>query len=180
MKKETKKIQTNQDCSLSRWHFLKIPGLTTGILFGSVFLPPLTSAVMAKTAFTGKSLKGHVRVGLWGTTLPIPAFIINKLISSGIKKAKRNVQRFSEDKKNIHHFVVRELPKVGRPISLDYISDNLKISPEKVERLVNELENEKTFLYRNNSDEINWAYPVTVDKTPHRVIFSTGEQVNAA
>jgi hypothetical protein len=178
MKKESKKIQTNQNRCLGRRDLLKIPGLTTGILFGSVFFPPLTSAVLAES--TGKPLKGHVRVGLWGTTLPIPAFIINKLISSGIKKAKRNVQRFSEDKKKIHHFVVRQLPKAGRPISLDYISDSLKISPEKVERLVNELENEKTFLYRNNSDGINWAYPVTVEKTPHRVIFSTGEQVNAA
>jgi len=37
-----------------------------------------------------------------------------------------------------------------------------------------------TYLYRNARGEVTWAYPVTVDHTPHRVTFSSGEQIYAA
>jgi hypothetical protein len=37
-----------------------------------------------------------------------------------------------------------------------------------------------TFLFRNEQGSVTWAYPVTVDQTPHRVTFSSGEQVYAA
>jgi len=37
-----------------------------------------------------------------------------------------------------------------------------------------------TFLFRNKEGEVVWAYPVTVDKTPHHLTFSTGEQLYAA
>jgi hypothetical protein len=37
-----------------------------------------------------------------------------------------------------------------------------------------------TFLFRNEQGAVAWAYPVTVDRTPHYVTFSTGEQVYAA
>jgi hypothetical protein len=37
-----------------------------------------------------------------------------------------------------------------------------------------------TFLFRNEEGAVTWAYPVTVERTPHRVSLSTGEQVYAA
>jgi hypothetical protein len=37
-----------------------------------------------------------------------------------------------------------------------------------------------TFLYRGGGESVTWAYPVTVDRTPHRVAFSSGEQTYAA
>ena len=37
-----------------------------------------------------------------------------------------------------------------------------------------------TFLFRNSQGAVTWAYPVTVEPTPHRVAFSTGEEVYAA
>jgi len=37
-----------------------------------------------------------------------------------------------------------------------------------------------TFLYRNVAGNVVWAYPVTVEQTPHRVIFNTGESIYAA
>ena len=43
-----------------------------------------------------------------------------------------------------------------------------------------DLEKRMTFLYRNEIGEVLWAYPVTVDRTPHKIRFSTGERLFAA
>jgi len=37
-----------------------------------------------------------------------------------------------------------------------------------------------TFLYRNGREEVVWAYPVTVETTPHRVTLSSGERLYSA
>ena len=121
-----------------------------------------------------------MRLGFWRVTLPVPAFLINRDAGAGIKRAQKKVSRFSKEKRAIHHFVVRELPKHGAPLSLESIARGLDLPLAGVTRLVDELEQAKTFLFRKNSDRINWAYPVTVDETPHKVTFSTGERINAA
>jgi hypothetical protein len=51
---------------------------------------------------------------------------------------------------------------------------------ERVLVLLDDLESGMTFLYRNPAGAVHWAYPVTVDETPHSVTFSTGEQIHAA
>jgi hypothetical protein len=37
-----------------------------------------------------------------------------------------------------------------------------------------------TFLYRGDGRNVDWAYPVTVEQTPHRVTFDNGERFFAA
>jgi hypothetical protein len=37
-----------------------------------------------------------------------------------------------------------------------------------------------TFLFRNDGGSVTWAYPVTVEQTPHHMSFSTGERAYAA
>ena len=51
---------------------------------------------------------------------------------------------------------------------------------ELVTEILDGLEKHMTFLFRNDRGEVTWAYPVTVDETPHQVTFSTGEQLYAA
>jgi hypothetical protein len=42
--------------------------------------------------------------------------------------------------------------------------------------ILDQLERRKTFLFRSQPPAVTWAYPVTVDETPHRAVFSTGEE----
>jgi hypothetical protein len=49
-----------------------------------------------------------------------------------------------------------------------------------VNAILDELEKHMTFLFRDEQGAVAWAYPVTVDRTPHHVTFDTGEQVYAA
>jgi hypothetical protein len=96
------------------------------------------------------------------------------------KNMRTRINKITEEKKRIHHFVVRELPNAGQPISLAFVARALEMPVDRVSTLVDEMEKDKSFFHRYHSEGINWAYPVTVDNTPHRVTFSTGEQINAA
>jgi hypothetical protein len=65
-------------------------------------------------------------------------------------------------------------------LSIDTISESLRLVPEIVTGIVTELERNLFFLVRNEDGEVSWAYPVTVDRTPHRLAFSTGERLYGA
>jgi len=65
-------------------------------------------------------------------------------------------------------------------ISNATIAVSLDMRVEEVESIIDELERGMTFLYRGRPEGVTWAYPVTVDSTPHRVTFDSGEQTFAA
>jgi len=68
----------------------------------------------------------------------------------------------------------------GKPLSPELISNMLGFSVDFVKTTLNYLEKRMTFLYRNRDGDVVWAYPVTVDKTPHKITFNTGENLYAA
>jgi hypothetical protein len=62
----------------------------------------------------------------------------------------------------------------------EFISQSLKLPVERIIAILNELEKNLFFLLRNNQGAVTWAYPVTVEKTPHELTFSTGERLHGA
>jgi hypothetical protein len=80
----------------------------------------------------------------------------------------------------IRNFVVSKLPHVGKPLSPEFIAENLNLPVDRVNVILSDLEKHLTFLFRNEQGAVAWAYPVTADVTPHHVTFSTGEQIHAA
>ena len=119
-------------------------------------------------------------LGLWRYIIQVPPFLWEKGIAKGKRKFEKEHGSLSEEKRLIHHFVVRELPYAGKPLSPELISNKLGPPIDGVKTALDYLEKRMTFLYRNKNGEVVWAYPVTVDKTPHRITFSTGEQLYAA
>ena len=83
-----------------------------------------------------------------------------------------------------HHrvrtFVVRELPRAGQSLTPEFIAGALTMPLDQVNALLDELEANLFFLVRNEAGAVSWAFPVTVEATPHRLTFSSGEQVYAA
>ena len=55
-----------------------------------------------------------------------------------------------------------------------------EISTPEYKNALAELERRLFFLVRNEEGAVSWAFPVTVDKTPHRLTFSTGERLHGA
>jgi len=114
-------------------------------------------------------------MGIGHHTLPIPRFIWQRGV-----RGDAGLGFMTEDHHLIRNFVVTELPRVGEPLSPEFIAHALNLPLDQVVRILDDLERHMTFLFRNEQGAVAWAYPVTVDQTPHRVTFSTGERVNAA
>jgi hypothetical protein len=81
----------------------------------------------------------------------------------------------------VRNFVVRELPRNGgRPLHPGQIARATGMELPVVQTLLDELERNLFFLVRNGAGDVNWAFPVTSDRTPHRLRFDTGERIFGA
>ena len=84
------------------------------------------------------------------------------------------------DHHRVRDFVVMELPRIVKPITPEMIAQSLKMELSQVIPILDDLEKNLTFLYRNEQGAVVWAYPVTAEPTQHRITFSTGEQIYGA
>lgn len=85
---------------------------------------------------------------------------------------------------NAHHqiryFVVKEMANTQKPIEPEFISEKLNMPLELVKPILEELERKLFFLVRNDQGAVAWAFPVTVETTPHKMDFSSGEHLYGA
>jgi hypothetical protein len=101
-------------------------------------------------------------------------------LSSAPEHIARRLEFMSPDHHLVRNFVVRELPRMGRPVLLSEISDALHLSRNRTTSIVEDLEKNLFFLVRGDGAEVSWAFPVTADETGHHLVFSTGERLDAA
>ncbi len=81
----------------------------------------------------------------------------------------------------VRNFAVRELPRNhGKPLSCEDISRRLHLPLSRVTAILDDLEKHLFFLVRNEAGKVSWAFPVTTERTPHRLSFSSGERLFAA
>jgi hypothetical protein len=125
-------------------------------------------------------MKNRLMMGLWRYMLSVPPFLWEKQIAKGKKKFAGHLAFMSEDHRLVHHFTVRELPIAGKPISPEFISNALNMPVGRITAILDDLESHLTFIFRNAQGAVEWAYPVTVEETPHRATFHTGEELYAA
>lgn len=110
----------------------------------------------------------------------IPRSFLNKHLEQAPEHGRRRLAFMSEDHHRVRYFVVRELPRFGRPITVQEIADDLSLTIEKVEAILAELEANLFFLVRNQHGAVHWAFPVTVEPTAHKITFSNGEKLYGA
>ena len=120
-------------------------------------------------------MNNKLLLGLWRYMLPVPPAVWHRLV-----RGDTHLDFMSEEHHRIRNFVVEELPRERTPLSPDFISQKLDLPLDQVIFILDDLEKHMTFLFRNEQGAVTWAYPVTVDDTPHHVTFNTGEQINAA
>ena len=80
----------------------------------------------------------------------------------------------------VRYWVVQELPRRNAPISPATISQALDLPLARVMTILEDLERHLFFLVRNLEGAVSWAFPVTVEPTPHELVFNTGERLYAA
>ncbi|HUW95558.1 MAG TPA: hypothetical protein VMW58_07200 [Anaerolineae bacterium] len=86
----------------------------------------------------------------------------------------------TEEHHRVRYFVVRELPLRGKAIAPQDVSEALRLPLARVEIILDELERKLFFLFRDEQGAVSWAYPITVEPTPHHLSFSSGERLYAA
>ena len=125
-------------------------------------------------------MSNSILLGLRRFMLRIPGPIWQREIARSEHATKASLEFMTDDHHRVRDFVVRELPRIAEPISPQIIGENLELELDTLIPILDELEEKLTFLFRNEYGSVTWAYPVTVKKTPHRIVFSSGETIYAA
>ncbi len=128
----------------------------------------------------GIDLKHKLYMGFGGFRMRIPPFLSNIGSKKGAKGARENADSLSEEERRVHHFIVLKMAVVKDPITAELISNELSMSLDRVNEIIDKLESLKTFVYRSDGRGINWAYPLSLDNTGFRMTASSGEQFFAA
>jgi hypothetical protein len=125
-------------------------------------------------------MPNKLMAGVWRYILRVPPCLWEKQVERDVHEVKRSTGFMSAEHRLVHHYVVRELPRHGRPIPPDLVAQELALAPGRASEILEDLEKHLTFVYRDDKGQVVWAYPVTVEKTPHSLTFDSGEQLYAA
>ena len=125
-------------------------------------------------------MRNKLMAGVGHTMAGVPSFLWERQIKKKRQKIIQSTRFMSPEHRLVHHFVVRELPRVGGPIPAEMVARALDIPLERTRELLQELEDHLTFLVKNDQGQVVWAYPVTVEKTPQAITFGSGERLYAA
>lgn len=113
---------------------------------------------------------------------------ILEILQATWKQHLTQIQQYGQSRLNfmtdVHHqvryFVVKEMANKQKPIEPEYISEKLNMPLEQVKLILEELERKLFFLVRNEQGAVAWAYPITVETTPHKLSFASGERLYGA
>ncbi|SRR6266516_3165154 len=126
-------------------------------------------------------MKDTMLIGRGETILEVPAENWRKHLAGVGHHMEARLSFMTGDHQRVRNFVVRELPhNNGRPLRAEDISRGLYLPLANVIAILEDLQKNLFFLVLNNAGEVSWAFPVTLDWTPHHLSFSSGESVFAA
>ena len=121
-------------------------------------------------------MSDRLLMGLGRYMLPIPGLLWKRQVLATARRIQKGLRFMTEEHHLVRDFVVRELPGAGEPLAPEFIAGKLGLGLERVQGILNQLEKRLIFLFSNEQGAVTWAYPVTVDTTPHHATFSTGEE----
>ena len=125
-------------------------------------------------------MEGKILLGRDQRILEVPEEPWNQHLTQIPQKSQARLSFMTEAHHQIRYFVVKELAGRQKPIEAGLISEELNIPLEVVKSMLEELESRLFFLVRDEEGAVAWAYPVTVETTPHKLHFSSGERLYGA
>ena len=72
-------------------------------------------------------MRNNLMSGIWRYVVGVAPFLWEKQIEKAEEKVKRSTKFMTPEHRLVHHFVVREMPRLGRPVPR-----KLKRSTEKL------------------------------------------------
>ena len=126
-------------------------------------------------------MRDTILIGRRDKIFEVPADTWRQHLANARSHSGKRLSFMTDNHHLVRNFVVRELPRnSGKPLSPEDIAQRLSLPHSTVTTILEDLEKHLFFLVRNEASEVSWAFPVTSDKTPHRMSFSSGELVYAA
>jgi hypothetical protein len=122
----------------------------------------------------------NVLLGRGKELLPVARAMFESHLDGVPEHGRSRLAFMTEDHHRVRYFVVRELPRAGTVLSPEFIAMSLKLPEEQVRTILDDLERHLFFLWRDEGGSVAWAYPVTVERTPHLIHFSSGERLYGA
>ena len=118
--------------------------------------------------------------GIWRFMLKVPPALWEKQIKKHRRRILSDLEFMTPEHRRVHHHVVRSIPGRSTPIPAEEIANVLDLEIADVHNILTDLEEHMTFLFRDKSGSVTWAYPVTVEETPHHLTFDDGKTCYAA
>jgi len=125
-------------------------------------------------------MDSDVRIVSQGALTSIPTVEWKQLVLAAIKRGRKRLDFMSDEHHAIRRSAVTELVRTGQPIAPETFSRQLGISTSRTDEILDDLERNLFFLVRNEEGAVSWAFPVTTDRTPHKLTFSTGKRLYGA
>lgn len=126
-------------------------------------------------------MKDVILIGRGEMILEVPAEGWRKHLAALRHHSSPRLSFMTGDHHLVRNFVVSELPRNhGDALRPEDISRRLNLPLTGVNAILEDLQKHLVFLVLNEAGEVSWAFPVTSQKTPHRLSFSTGERIFAA
>lgn len=122
----------------------------------------------------------HMNLGLQRHMLKLPAAVGRRRVAAVAKQARTVMEELSDEDRDLHRFLVTELPVVGAPLTTEWIGGKRGVPASDVAEQLDELGERKALIARNNDGDVTWTYPVTVEATAHHLSFRSGDRLYAA
>ena len=117
-----------------------------------------------------------ILIGIGRRMIPVPGVLWRRMVRANARQMPDRLRFMTPEHHRVRDFAVERLLRSGTPLSPDEIAQSLALAPPRVGEILADLERHLTFLFRRSGPDVTWAYPVTVDETPHRAVASTGQQ----
>ena len=90
-------------------------------------------------------MKNRLMLGIWGHMVSVPSFLWEREVEKSRKKIEAEMDFMSPDHRKVHHFVVRELPRVGKPMPPEFVASELDLPLDRVKQVLDALEKRDRF-----------------------------------
>lgn len=125
-------------------------------------------------------MSDSLRVGVGPALFPLPAWIWRRVVSRTARRLAAEVARVPDRQKRERDFAVSEIVRTGRPVEPEAIATGLDLPLDVVRTDLDDLDRRMIFLHRDPAGAVEWAYPVSAARTPHRVLWEDSREVRAA
>jgi hypothetical protein len=119
-----------------------------------------------------------MRLGRAG--LRVPGVVWQRIMAAQARRSAAGISWMTPDHHRVRDFAFTEIVRTGQTLSPRQIAAGTGLSASRAAGVTGELERGKTFLYRSDGVNVDWAYPAAAAVTPHRVRFDSGETLYAA